>query len=155
MIKGSTLGTHPRGTPEWFAEYFIPEPNSGCFLWVGGGNEHYGYARYRGRQMTAHRVAWEIAYGSIPPGLMALHKCDNGFCVNHRHLFLGTQLDNVRDMIAKGRDKSMSTKHRLKTQCPRGHDYDMVGYRGMRGCRRCRNDYVRRLRMRKHDQAGG
>lgn len=60
------------------------------------------WARSIGEQL-AHRVAWFVAHGPIPDGLCVLHRCDNKPCCNPRHLFLGTQLDNMHDMIAKGR----------------------------------------------------
>ena len=53
--------------------------------------------------MGAHRMAWIIAYGSIPQGLCVLHRCDNPPCVRPDHLFLGTKGDNNRDCVAKGR----------------------------------------------------
>lgn len=57
------------------------------------------------RMHAAHRVAWSITNGEIPVGLNVLHRCDNQACVNPEHLFLGTQRDNVSDMIAKGRKR--------------------------------------------------
>jgi len=52
---------------------------------------------------SAHRVAWELEHGPIPEGMCVLHQCDTPRCV--RHLFLGTKLQNIRDMIAKGRHR--------------------------------------------------
>jgi hypothetical protein len=55
-----------------------------------------------GRKAKAHRVAWQLENGS-PGDLCVLHRCDNPPCVNPSHLFIGTQLDNIRDRTAKGR----------------------------------------------------
>ena len=87
----------------------IPEPNSGCLLWIGavkpGGYGNLGI-KPEGRTYIAHRAAYEVAYGTIPTGLKVLHKCDNPPCINPLHLFLGTQLDNIRDCVSKGRHVS-------------------------------------------------
>lgn len=55
------------------------------------------------RHEYSHRFAWTITNGSIPENLNVLHKCDNPPCCNPSMLFLGTQLDNMRDMDQKGR----------------------------------------------------
>jgi hypothetical protein len=84
------------------------EATRGCLEWTGNrtvpeGVGSYGLVRFRGRQWKAHRVAWTLARGEVPPGLCVLHKCDNPPCCNPDHLFLGTYGDNVRDAHRKGR----------------------------------------------------
>lgn len=77
---------------------------SGCIEWTGGTN-HDGYGEvWAGRtKWRAHRLAWTLAHGAIPPGLSVLHSCDNPRCANAKHMFLGTQADNMADCAAKGR----------------------------------------------------
>lgn len=90
---------------ERFALHTIPEPNSGCLLWDGNWDtKGYGQINVDGKQRAAHRVAWELENGPIPPGMHVLHKCDVPCCVNARdHLWLGTHQDNVADMARKMR----------------------------------------------------
>lgn len=59
-----------------------------------------------GQLVQAHRLAWTLERGPIPDGLKVLHRCDNRRCVRVDHLFLGTQLDNIADMVMKGRSRS-------------------------------------------------
>lgn len=96
-----------RGRPQTPWEYlWIPEPNTGCFLWLGKRNRKgYSLINRGGKQSTAHRYAWEMVHGPIPLGTWALHKCDTPGCVNVDHLFLGTPQDNMDDKVRKGRDR--------------------------------------------------
>lgn len=100
----------------------IPEPNSGCWLWLGSTNaKGYAHLKYDMRQQRANRFSWSAYNGPIPEGLHVLHSCDNRLCVNPEHLFLGTNQDNVDDKMKKGR--AGQNGNALKTHCPRGHEY--------------------------------
>ena len=78
-----------------------------CWMWTAArssnGYGEIGRGGHNGGMRTVHRVAYELTYGLIPPGLEVLHHCDTKLCVRPSHLFLGTQADNNADMIAKGR----------------------------------------------------
>lgn len=81
----------------------IPEPNTGCWLWLGPVDEDgYGASKLFGER-RAHRAAWTMANGPIPPGASILHRCDNPPCINPDHLFLGDPTSNMKDRAAKGR----------------------------------------------------
>jgi hypothetical protein len=88
----------------------IPEPNSGCLLWIGavtrGGHGVVGVSK--GTKL-AHRASWELHRGPIPAGMMICHKCDVPSCINPEHLFIGTAADNMADMMRKGRGRSELT----------------------------------------------
>lgn len=79
-----------------------------CWLWKGaiGNRGGYGSLNYEGRSLQAHRVSYHLTCDD-PGELYVLHKCDTPLCCNPKHLFLGTQLDNMRDMIRKGRKRQV------------------------------------------------
>lgn len=89
---------------ERFTSKTLVDPATGCWEWQGFIQPHgYGTFWWNGRSRAAHRASWEIYHGSIPEGMLVLHRCDNPPCVNPDHLFLGTNKDNSEDMVAKGR----------------------------------------------------
>ena len=91
-------------------------PFGGCWNWVGAKRLGYGSITMRlkngtAKIMQAHRIAYLMTNGEIPNGLFVLHHCDNRLCVKPDHLFLGTNSDNMQDMIQKGR---ASLEHKKK-----------------------------------------
>jgi len=69
---------------------------------VPAGND-YPSARANGERTSAHRAAWILWRGPIPDGMFALHHCDNPACINPDHIYLGTQMDNMRDRQVRER----------------------------------------------------
>ncbi len=93
-------------TEDIFWKRCIAIPESGCLIWEGCADSHgYGQIRFEGKMKLAHRLSWEFTYGAIPNELHVLHHCDTPLCINPRHLFLGTNKDNVADMMKKGKSK--------------------------------------------------
>jgi len=127
----------------------IPEPNSGCWIWVGATNsDGYGWLWRSGRSVRVHRIAWEITKGPIPTGLHVLHRCDVPACIRPSHLFLGTHIENMQDASRKRRlrprGRSMNATH-----CANGHERTPENYSSGRRCRRCDADTSRARRRKK------
>ena len=93
MPKGLSLA-------EKIEYHSIPEPNSGCRLWMGrtGGSRPYAVILHDGKHLKVSR----IVCGALPSE-EALHRCDNTLCVEDSHIFRGTHLDNMQDAAFKGR----------------------------------------------------
>lgn len=79
--------------------------SDGCWLWRGGRYERYGqfWSASRKVRVRTHRFAYELATGRNPGPLCVCHHCDEPLCVRPDHLFLGTNLDNIRDRDRKQR----------------------------------------------------
>lgn len=91
----------------------------GCWLWTASvDRKGYGKITVRTGEKTkwviAHRAVYELLVGPIPEGMHLLHHCDNPLCVNPSHMFIGTNDDNIRDMIAKGRNNKGEDQHCAK-----------------------------------------
>lgn len=78
-----------------------PNMRTRCWVWLGGKSKEYGYFRHKG----VHRISYELATKEkLKPQDVVCHKCDNNSCLRPTHLFKGTALDNMRDMIKKERN---------------------------------------------------
>jgi len=127
-----------------FASRVTPSDPASCWEWSGSRNaDGYGYLRVGSQRdgtrsrVLAHRLAWMLAHGgAIPGGLFVLHRCDNPPCCNPAHLFLGTNADNVADMLAKGRHVSVRPSH-CKAGHPLSGDNLYLTRSGKRMCREC------------------
>lgn len=96
------MGRGPRLNPDFWANVDVLDVGE-CWLWQRARNKGYGVLVVNGKDTYAHRHAYAIAKGVIPPGIHVCHTCDNPPCCNPSHLWLGTAADNNHDMIVKGR----------------------------------------------------
>ena len=117
------MSTKPKVIPkpfnqEWIDKRIEIDPLRGCWLWILKRLTDSGYGRvyFKGYNYVAHRLFYEKLVGEIPDGLKVLHKCDIRLCVNPDHLWLGTSMDNSRDMLNKGRHISRTGKAQLPVE---------------------------------------
>jgi hypothetical protein len=95
-----------------FNSKYSKQPDTGCWEWTAG-LDRYGYGIFTVAGFKfAHRISYEIHNGVEPAGKLVCHTCDNRKCVNPAHLYLGTNKDNMQDMVKKNR----STKGRPKSE---------------------------------------
>jgi len=147
-------GKVTRSILDRFWEKVMPEPNSGCWLWIGALSQNgYGSFSKLAIVYAAHRVSYELFRGNIPEGLHLDHLCRVRCCVNPDHLEPVTRAVNTR----RGATVFDNYKRKI-THCKRGHQLSGDGanvqvknsggsYR--RACRICSNEMQRLRRNRK------
>lgn len=80
------------------------EKTDGCWIWTGHKvKDGYGSVAFGHKDITTHRLSYMLANGAIPDGMLICHTCDNPACVRPDHLWAGTNLENARDKVKKGR----------------------------------------------------
>lgn len=114
-----------------FEDLYIPEPNTGCYLWVGNMNGSYGFYGYEGAHIVAYK---QFTNDYNTKGFIFHHKCEVKSCVNGAHI----------EKITKGQH---NTLHKTKRYCKNGHplfgaNLKIDGNGGKR-CRICRAEYNR------------
>lgn len=132
---------------------FKLDEKTGCWNWIGTKNaQGYGHSYWDGKVVKAHRLSAMLWLKfDIKSQLKVLHRCDNPSCINPKHLFVGTSLQNVADCISKGRHWWAN-----KNSCINGHPFteENTYHRGDkkgRECKVCSRDRVRRMRERRLD----
>lgn len=137
----------------------------GCWVWPSVSPSGYGWAKWNGRSITAHRVAWVLEHGALlPEGLEVDHLCRNRACVNPAHLEGVSKKENIL------RGEAPSAQNARKTHCLWGHPFDDANtylrrwlnpktgrVKVMRECRNCKRIKIaaRRAARREVAVAGG
>jgi hypothetical protein len=150
----------PEDRKEWLAmrrkiaerlnEGSIPEPNSGCLLWLKAMNhDGYGVTWAEGKTALAYNVAYELKCGPVPEGLELDHLCRVRLCINPNHLEPVTRSVNQKRGLSF---PPRAAENLSRTHCPKGHPYSgenlRIGPKGNRRCAEC-SRVKARLRMRR------
>jgi len=100
-----------------------------CWICIHPQSKHNAYlvVTRKNKQYYMHRYIYELYKGKIPEGMVIMHKCDNPKCINPKHLEVGTQLDNIRDMHSKGRAIQSEETRKLRSKLWSGKNNPMYG----------------------------
>lgn len=142
------------GSLAWLESRIMPEPNSGCWIWMGTLTPSgYGSFTLNRRGVRAHRAVFEAHKGQIPPGLVLDHLCRNRCCVNPDHL------EPVTTKINCQRGVGPTALNYHKTLCYRGHELTagnlLPSKEGYRLCATCARERYRQYKIRKRNAVGG
>ena len=134
-------------------KYYIVNNEKGCWEWTKDiGKNGYGRISINNKRQLAHRLSFKIHNGFLPYNMHVCHSCDNRKCINPKHLWLGTDKDNIRDMLKKGRHKNQNTS---KLFCKNGHELKgnnlkITKRKSLhRTCIICEKDYGRKKYLKK------
>jgi len=128
MKKAKNTPTQPKTPRERLAAKSEKQSN-GCVLWTGAtATNGYGIISVHGKDRLVHRYAWELANNKpVPADMVVMHTCDTRNCVAPNHLVSGTQADNMKDKINKGRQGCSTGKHGKKLSLDElKHIYSLV-----------------------------
>ena len=138
----------PEAVTRFWSYVLKQSGDDACWLWQASCTSA-GYGQFVDKQkhFLAHRIAWQLTHGPVPVGedyhgTCVLHRCDNPRCVRPDHLFLGSNLDNIRDMYAKNRQ-------------PKGEEMWLLSPRGEHvGSSKLNNSEVRAIRALNREYGG-
>lgn len=111
-----------------FNKGYVINETTKCWLWRGQQSTKYPLVIYQGKPTRVHRVSHILHVGPIPKGLFVCHHCDIPRCVNPDHLFLGSALDNHKDMMSKNRGPvPLVEKHKAHLMRLEGYSFGTIG----------------------------